>query len=72
MWWQYCFATSPTPYPQVTEEAVVVRFSQPIISAQDQHSLDFGNAGSKSPPSNTRSLPPAQLGTLRLASVMSQ
>ena len=35
------FASSPTPYPQVTEEAVVVQAPSLIISAQDQHSLDF-------------------------------
>ena len=35
------FATSPTPYPQVTEEAVLLQAPSLIISAQDQRSLDL-------------------------------
>ena len=35
------FAASPTPYPQVTEEAVVLQAPSLIISAQDQSSLEL-------------------------------
>ncbi len=35
------FAASPTPYPQVTEEAVVLQAPSLIIGAQDQHSLEL-------------------------------